>query len=143
MPPLIPDGVYLISCAGADLSIDLSGGGTRPATPLIGRGPHRGDNQKWEVRNVDGVNEVNEFRLRSVLGAVYVGIGFGRRQPLEAAVQPLPMPWSIEPAGPDLFRIRNPFADQSLSLAGDTEGSRLNLPPWEDGALQKWVFEPA
>lgn len=139
MPPLIPDGVYLISCAGADLSIDLSGSGTRPATPLIGGGPHMGANQKWEVKAVDGMNQ---FSLRSVLGTVYVGIGFGRAQPPEAAGQPLPMPWSIEYAGPDLFRIRNPFADQSLTLTGAAEGSRLNLPPWEDGALQKWVFEP-
>lgn len=140
MAPVLPDGIYHIDNAEFSRRVDLYQSKTDPNTPIIGWPPHGHQNQKWELTCVNGVNE---YVIKSLVGEVYIAIGFERIYPPRIAAQPEQQNWSIEPVGEGLFRIAFPNSDGVITLPDEAQGTQLNLPPWQGDNNQKWSFESA
>ncbi|MFC7303090.1 RICIN domain-containing protein [Streptomyces monticola] len=138
---LLPDGEYLIkNVAAEDLYIDLYGANPEPNTPIVGWQLTKGDNQKWKITTVNGVNE---FTLKSKAGEAYMGLSLLRIFPPLIASEPMPVKWSVEPVGENMFRLAFPYMDGTLTLQRPAQGAQLALEPWRGDELQKWTFESA
>lgn len=141
MAPIIPDGEYWIrNAAFEDLYVDLSGNSTAPNTPICGWELHKGANQKWRVTTTNGVNQ---YVIKSAAGESYISQSDIRIYPPLIAGQPVPLQWSIEPVGDNLFRIAFVYANGVISLPSSRKGSQLNLEEWIGERNQKWLFESA
>ncbi|WP_419998262.1 hypothetical protein [Streptomyces boninensis] len=135
---ILNDGEYLIKNPEADLYVDLFNSSTEPNSPIVSFPLTKEPNQKWRFATVNGLNE---FIINSsVSDAAFLGLSIIRIFPPRIAVQPTPLPWSIEPVGEGQFRIAFPYADGVVSVSEPKAGAQLINMPFEGSPMQMWQF---
>lgn len=141
MAAILPDGDYWIkNAAYEDQYVDLSGGSIQPNVPITGWPLHKGANQKWQFRTTNGINQ---FVIKSAAGESFLALSDLRIFPPQVAGQPVPLQWSVEPVGENLFRVAFVYATGVLSLPSGAKGTQLSLEDWIGERYQKWFFESA